>query len=508
MFGKVNSSYLLGIDSLKVDIEVDISNQGMPQFSIVGLVENSVKESRERVRSALKNLGYNLFGKPIVINLAPADFRKEGTHFDLGIAIGLLIAAGYIDNKEVEDTVILGELSLDGKLRSVAGVLPIVEYSKKNGFKNVILPSGNLKEALFIDNINIYHSDNLQDIIHHLKNEKLLIPHRSDMEIVDSYDIEYEHDFEDVKGQFAGCRAIEIAAAGRHNIIMIGSPGSGKTMMAKRVPSILPPLTFNESLETTKIHSIAGLLRRQNDLVCTRPFISPHHTASNVAIIGGGSKATPGQVSIANAGVLFLDEMLEFDKNVLEVLRQPLEDREVTIARAGRTVTYPANFMLIGAMNPCPCGYYGDSSKECICSRTVIDRYRAKLSGPLLDRIDMHIHISSVAHDDLISLNKGENSKTIRERVMKAHELQIARFVDSNINFNSDMGEKDIKKFCKLTTEAEDILYKALKSYNLSARAYSKVIKTARTIADISGDMDIGKTHILESLQYRFNDAN
>lgn len=505
MFAKVFSAHLLGIAGVGVDVEADVSSRGLPSFSIVGLAEGALRESKERVRSSLKNLDYNIFARPITINLAPADFKKEGSHFDMPIAMGLLAASGFIDKDSLADTLFLGELSLDGSLRGVAGVLSMAEYASGHGFKKIILPRENCEEASLVAGISVYPFDTIGDAVSFLRGEIPCEPYKR-TEIIDEIMEDFQYDFADVKGQFAVRRGAEIAAAGMHNMIMVGSPGSGKTMIAKRLPSILPPMSVEEALETTKIYSAAGLIKNRGNLIRIRPFVSPHHTASNIAIIGGGSKAKPGHVSIASGGILFLDEMLEFNRNVLEVLRQPLEDKEVTIARAGRTITYPAKFMLVGAMNPCPCGYYGDKLHECACTPPTIERYRGRLSGPMLDRIDLRVSVSSVAYSDLIKMDTGEPSKAIRDRVVAAHSIQADRFKNYGIKFNSQMPEKLIREYCKTDEKGLKILENAMMKYALSARAYGKILKTSRTIADLSGSKDITAIHILEALQLKIPD--
>lgn len=508
MFAKIFSAHLLGIAGVGVDVEADVSSRGLPSFSVVGLAEGALKESKERVRSSLKNLDYNIFARPITINLAPADFKKEGSHFDLPIALGLLTAAEVIDSQKVQDTLFLGELSLDGGLRGVAGVLSMTEYAKKAGFKKIVVPYENKDEAALISGVDVYPFENIGETISFLRGEINREPYKRTKTTILEDQTGFECDFSDVKGQFAVRRGAEIAAAGMHNMIMVGSPGSGKTMIAKRLPSILPPMSETEALETTKIYSAAGLIKHAGNLISERPFVSPHHTASNIAIIGGGAKAKPGHVSIASGGVLFLDEMLEFNRNVLEVLRQPLEDREVTIARAGKTITYPAKFMLIGAMNPCPCGYYGDKIRECSCTVPMIDKYRNRLSGPMLDRIDLRVNVTSVPYSDLVNMDAGESSSTIRERVIKAHKIQSERFADLGIMFNSQMGEKHIREFCKTDEKGLKILENAMKKYALSARAYGKILKTARTVADLAGSPSITSNHILEALQLKIPDRD
>ncbi len=505
MFAKINSSYLYGISGVGVEVECDVSSYGLPSFSIVGLGDNAIKESKDRVKSALKNLDYNYFNHPITINLAPADMKKEGSHFDLPIAISILKAQGVIE-RNTDDFLILGELSLDGTLRSVTGVLSMVEYAAINNINKIILPKGNVEEAALIPEVEVYGFSSLLEVISFLRGDEIFSPYIRDYESRAEQSVLYEADFKDVRGQFQARRAAEISASGMHNFIMIGSPGSGKTMIARRMPSILPPMTLQESLESTKIHSVAGLIKDSGSLIKKRPFISPHHTSSNIAIIGGGSKASPGNVSLASGGILFLDEMLEFSRSVLEVLRQPMEDRYVTIARAGRTVTYPAKFMLIGAMNPCPCGYLGDSRKQCTCTQNMIERYRAKLSGPMLDRIDLISKVEAVEYKDLMDIKEGESSDIIRERVIKAHEIQNMRFKDENILFNSEMNESMVRKYCILEDDALKTMETAMNKYNISARSYSKILKTSRTIADMAESDKIKKIHILEALSMKLPD--
>lgn len=505
MFAEIKSSYVLGICGIGVSVECDVTAYGLPSFSIVGLADNSIKESRERVRAALKNLDYNFFSHPVTINLSPADLKKDGSHFDLPIAVSILKAKGVID-KNLDDYLIAGELSLDGRIRGVNGILSMVEYAKDSSIKKVIIPKDNVLEASLIPDIEIYAFENLGEVIEYLRGEKEILPFQR-QNVEESLNALYSLDFKDVRGQYLARRAAEVAVSGIHNFIMTGSPGSGKTMIARRLPSIMPQMTLSEALETTKIHSVAGLIKNSKSLVMERPFVSPHHTASNISIIGGGAKAKPGHVSIASGGILFLDEMLEFSRSVLEVLRQPLEDREVTVARAGRTVTYPAKFMLVGAMNPCPCGYLGDSRKQCTCTPNAIERYRAKLSGPMLDRIDLISHVEAVDYKDLTGMQEGESSETIRQRVIKVHDIQKKRFKDENILFNSQMTEGMIRKYCVLEDDAVKILENIVQKYNISARAYSKILKTSRTIADMSGLDKISRSCILEAYQMKINDS-
>lgn len=507
MFAKINSSYLYGISGVGVEVECDVSSYGLPSFSIVGLGDNAIKESKDRVKSALKNLDYNYFTHPVTINLAPADMKKEGSHFDLPIAISILKAVGIIENN-TDDCLIIGELSLDGKLRSVSGVLSMVEYAISCNIKRIILPEGNMQEASLIPEAEVYGFNELADVIGFLRGDIKKEPYIKNEESSELSSVFYDADFKDVRGQFQARRAAEISASGMHNFIMIGSPGSGKTMIARRMPSILPPMTLQESLESTKIHSVAGLIKDSGSLIKKRPFISPHHTSSNIAIIGGGSKASPGNVSLASGGILFLDEMLEFSRSVLEVLRQPMEDRFVTIARAGRTVTYPAKFMLIGAMNPCPCGYLGDNRKQCSCTQNMIERYRAKLSGPMLDRIDLISRVEAVDYKDLMDIKEGEPSDIIRQRVMQTHEIQAHRFKDENILYNSEMNESMVRKYCHLDDDAQKTMEVVMHKYNISARSYSKILKTSRTIADMACSDKITKTHVLEAFQMKLPDSN
>lgn len=507
MFAKIKTAYLNGITGVGVDVECDVSSYGLPSFSIVGLADNAIKESRERVKASLKNLNYHFFNHPVTINLAPADMKKDGSHFDLPVAVSILSASGIIENN-LDEYLFLGELSLDGSLRAVNGILSMAEYAHDAGIKNIIVPEANMQEASLIPGLKVYGFKNLSETIGFLRSDIQKEPFINNNIIDETLSIDYGIDFKDVKGQFAARRAAEVAASGMHNFIMIGSPGSGKTMIARRMPSILPPMTLKEALETTKIHSVAGLIKDSGSLINKRPFVSPHHTSSNIAIIGGGSKAKPGNVSIANSGILFLDEMLEFSRSVLEVLRQPLEDRFVTIARAGRTVTYPAKFMLVAAMNPCPCGYLGDSRKACTCTAHAIERYRAKLSGPMLDRIDLISYVEAVDYKDLMDLKEGESSADIRQRVMNAHKIQAERFKDEGILYNSEMNENMVRKYCQLDDNALKIMEQIMAKHNISARSYSKILKTSRTIADMNNSPKIERNHILEAFQMKLPDSS
>ena len=499
MFLKLNCVAARGLECLPVEVEIDI-NKGQTAFNIVGLPDTSIQEAKERIHSALKNSDFKYpFNFRITINLAPADVRKNGPIYDLPMSVGLIILSQKIE-VELNSSILVGELTLDGRVRHVDGILPIALYAKEKNIKNLYVPESDAKEASLIDGINIYPVQNLSQIIRHLKKEEYIKPYTR---IKDENEklIDYELDMALIKGQEFAKRALEIAAAGNHNVLMSGPPGSGKTLLAKTFSSILPPLTEKESLEITKIFSVAGLLN--NPIIKQRPFRSPHHTISNVALVGGGRIPRPGEISLSHRGVLFLDELPEFPRQVLEVLRQPLEDGVVTISRAEGTLTFPARFTLIASQNPCPCGYLGDESKECICTQSQILNYQKKISGPLLDRIDLHVEVPRISFEKLTEENKSESSQTIRKRVSNARAIQNKRFKDLKIFTNAEMGNAEIKNFCPLNEGCLNLLKNALTKLNLSARSYNRIIKLSRTIADLAQEEKISPKHIAEALQFR-----
>lgn len=504
MVVSVKSATLVGLNVYEINVEVDTVNS-IPQVAIVGLPDTAISEAKERLRLAIKNSGFTFPSTKVVINLAPADLKKEGSGYDLAMAVGILYRDGIIKDFRNDEIVFVGELSLDGSLRAINGILPIVCNLNELGIKKIILPIENLEEASFIDNIEILGAQNLSQVVQYLNGDINLKQLKQNAEDFINKDFDFPIDFSHIKGQAQAKKALEIAASGAHNVLMSGVPGSGKTMLARAFMSILPPLTKQEAIELTKIYSISGLLDRKNPLITKRPFRNPHHSASAVGIIGGGSNPKPGEITLAHRGVLFLDEMVEFPRTTLEVLRQPLEDNVVTISRAMVSIKYPANFILIGAMNPCPCGYLGDNKKKCTCSEFQINRYKSKLSGPLLDRIDIQLKIQRLEDDELLNTeNTGaETSETIRKRVIQARKIQFERYKNEGILTNSELTPKLIKKYCKIDDNTKQFLKQAINKFNLSARSYDRLLKISRTIADLENKKDIETSHIAQALQLR-----
>jgi magnesium chelatase family protein len=501
MIAKTYTCSLLGIDAVTIEVEVDISS-GLPYFATVGLPDSIVRESKDRVKASLENSGYSFPMERITVNLAPASIKKEGSGFDLPIAIGILAALGMVDSKRAESAIMTGELSLDGRIKPVSGCLPMAVQARDSGYDEILVPAENAREAAVIESVSVRPVSHLSEVVEFLNGRSNIPVQTTDLDQIWTLSGANDLDLDEVKGQEHAKRGLEVAAAGFHNLLMLGPPGSGKTMLAQRIGGILPPLSFEEALETSKIYSVAGMLR-DSPLIVQRQYRSPHHTISDAGLVGGGRIPRPGEVSLAHNGVLFLDEFPEFRRNVLDLLRQPLEDGKVTVARASITLTYPSRFMLIAAMNPCPCGYAGDAIRPCSCSPSQVQKYRSRISGPILDRIDLHIEVPAVEYLKLRSTEQGEGSAIVRERVCRARNIQLERFSGDGIYSNSQMRPRHIKKFCQPDSAGQAILEQAVRQLGLSARAYHRILKVARTIADLEKSSNITTNHLLEAIQYR-----